>query len=370
MVPVAQFVSSANYLTVSFTDTSLNSPTSWAWDFGDGSPVNNSQNPIHTYSAPGLYAVTLTATNADGSSSITINLSIGIPQANFTFSPTLLVVIFTDTSTNFPVAWEWDFGDGNTSTNQNPTHTYATPGIYTVSLKAINAGGFTVKSRTIQVSDSPILPLPLREFILYRLPQGIDFDPELIDALIAKWQMYLAPLVTPPVNIDNVFYESSYPPLVNVLIASLVVYELLIDTANNLMLSLASTSGGQSSGSGSSSTSGSTGGIKKIVTGPTEVEFHNPAEILRNYFKQSNSSSNRIGQGNSPMDGIKNDICMLAQRLGIWLPICPPISAPVLAPLITSPTQESIGETSNYYGWVASKACAWVDYALYGFRCM
>jgi gliding motility-associated-like protein len=32
--------------------------------------------------------------------------------------------------------WTWDFGDGNTSASQNPSHTYATPGIYNVTLTA------------------------------------------------------------------------------------------------------------------------------------------------------------------------------------------------------------------------------------------
>lgn len=32
--------------------------------------------------------------------------------------------------------WDWDFGDGNTSTDQNPSHTYAAPGTYNVTLTA------------------------------------------------------------------------------------------------------------------------------------------------------------------------------------------------------------------------------------------
>src|SRR3954467_11954153 len=55
--------------------------------------------------------------------------------------PTPLNVAFTDLSTNTPTSWAWDFGDGGTSTVQNPTHTYATPGTYTVTLVATNAQG-------------------------------------------------------------------------------------------------------------------------------------------------------------------------------------------------------------------------------------
>jgi len=69
--PVASFtaqVTNGN-LSVSFTDTSTNHPTSWKWDFGDtSSPSNTSQveNPAHTFTAAGTYIVTLTATNAVG----------------------------------------------------------------------------------------------------------------------------------------------------------------------------------------------------------------------------------------------------------------------------------------------------------------
>ena len=57
-------------LTVEFTDTSANYPTSWTWNFGDGI-TSTEQNPTHTYSAPGTYTVTLTATNLAGSDTVT-----------------------------------------------------------------------------------------------------------------------------------------------------------------------------------------------------------------------------------------------------------------------------------------------------------
>lgn len=54
-------------LTVIFTDTSTNTPTSWLWEFGDGTTATT-QNPTHAFSA-GIWPVRLTATNAYGSSS-------------------------------------------------------------------------------------------------------------------------------------------------------------------------------------------------------------------------------------------------------------------------------------------------------------
>ena len=73
-LPVADFsASQANVCvgnSVSFTDLTTNSPTSWIWNFGDGSS-SNLQNPTHTYLNPGTYTVSLTATNANGSNTET-----------------------------------------------------------------------------------------------------------------------------------------------------------------------------------------------------------------------------------------------------------------------------------------------------------
>jgi PKD repeat protein len=61
-----------------------------------------------------------------------------IPVAAFTATETAnLTVNFTNTSVNSNI-YGWDFGDGNTSTLPNPTHTYAAPGQYTVTLLSSN----------------------------------------------------------------------------------------------------------------------------------------------------------------------------------------------------------------------------------------
>lgn len=56
--------------TVTFTDQSTNTPTSWSWTFGDGG-TSTDQNPAHAYTIAGTYTVALTATNAAGSNTIT-----------------------------------------------------------------------------------------------------------------------------------------------------------------------------------------------------------------------------------------------------------------------------------------------------------
>lgn len=69
-VPVADFtgtpLNGSKPLVVQFNDTTTNSPTAWAWDFGDGS-TSTVQNASHTYLVLGLHTVSLTASNGDGS---------------------------------------------------------------------------------------------------------------------------------------------------------------------------------------------------------------------------------------------------------------------------------------------------------------
>jgi PKD repeat protein len=66
-----------------------------------------------------------------------------------------LAVSFTDLSSNGPTSWLWSFGDGATSTEQSPTHTYAAPGLYDVSLTATNAAGSDTELRSAYVGVAP-----------------------------------------------------------------------------------------------------------------------------------------------------------------------------------------------------------------------
>jgi PKD repeat protein len=60
-----------------------------------------------------------------------------------------LTVRFTDTSVlcGPVVGWEWTFGDEGVSALQHPTHTYMTPGVYTVGLTARADGSATWQGR-------------------------------------------------------------------------------------------------------------------------------------------------------------------------------------------------------------------------------
>ena len=140
-------------LAVTFADTSTGSPTSWLWNFGDGTTSSAQNPPVHTYSAAGTYTVTLTATGPCGSNTRPYSVTVCNPiTANFTATPTSgpapLTVTFADTSIGSPTSWLWDFGDGATSTAMNPSHQYTTAGTYTVILTATNSCGSNSLTRT------------------------------------------------------------------------------------------------------------------------------------------------------------------------------------------------------------------------------
>jgi PKD repeat protein len=190
--PIADFSSKPTNgvapLTVSFKDLSANVPTSWLWSFGDDSVENaTEQNPIHTYTNPGNYTVSLNATNVDGSDTQTRTeyikvappetpraLPVGAaPAADFfgipTSGDTPLTVTFSDLSTNTPTSWNWSFSDDSreNATEQNPIHTFTNPGNYTVSLNAMNADGNDTQTRTEYIKANPAtVPLtpPVADF--------------------------------------------------------------------------------------------------------------------------------------------------------------------------------------------------------------
>jgi PGF-pre-PGF domain-containing protein len=62
-------------LTVQFTDTSIGSPASWSWNFGDGY-TSTERNPTHTYFSAGTYDVNLVVSNSSGTSSKTATITV------------------------------------------------------------------------------------------------------------------------------------------------------------------------------------------------------------------------------------------------------------------------------------------------------
>jgi PKD repeat protein len=157
-------------VTVNFTNYSTGNLTSRSWDFGDG---GNSivDSPSHTYTTAGSYPVTLTVTSAGGSDTETklgyIVVSAPPPVAQFSGTPLTgspgMTANFTDASTGVVSSWAWDFGDGSTSTTQNPSHSFANPGAYSITLTVTGSGGIDSERKVGYVVVGQ--PPPVADFV-------------------------------------------------------------------------------------------------------------------------------------------------------------------------------------------------------------
>lgn len=147
----------------------------YRWDLdGDGTPEvvgSGLTQTTHTYSAPGVWPVSLEVRNAAGESAwATLPGGIRVyPPVEADFASTQrrwsvpVTIQFTDHSRYEPQSWAWDFnGDGIIdSTERNPSWYYTNTGNYTVSLTVSNdfgTGGRSVSTITrtnfIQLPDT------------------------------------------------------------------------------------------------------------------------------------------------------------------------------------------------------------------------
>ena len=178
---------------VTFTNTSTGPGVlSYLWDFGDGS-TSNAISPAHTYTATGLYNVTLTVTNDNGcTDSVVKNNLIPVGQYNpsFTKPDSICInipVTFTNTSVPVPSAQTWDFGDGTTSTAVNPVKTYTAAGTYPVKLYTTYGSCSDSISNTIVVLDKPVAAFTAPSVAACQAPLTVNFQDQSTNAATWQW---------------------------------------------------------------------------------------------------------------------------------------------------------------------------------------
>ena len=136
-------------LEIILTDKSIGAD-SWYWDFGDGS-TSTLENPIHNYTSPGIYSVSLTVTNKLAGCSNTKKETVQVisETADFYSSDSVLCknspVGFTALNSN-PAnisSYTWRFGDGISITNSTNSinHQYSKASAYSVTLILKNIYG-------------------------------------------------------------------------------------------------------------------------------------------------------------------------------------------------------------------------------------
>jgi len=175
---------------VDFTDSSTESPTSWAWTISGTESVDwqwkagsaaTDQNPTATFLTSGSRTVGLTATNGNGTGTTETKTDYitasdpPAPVAAFSGTPlsgaTPLEVTFTDSSSGTPTSWEWKINNettpsgsdwewkaGSAYTDQNPIAIFNDPGQYDVYLKATNSYGYDEETKTDYITTSGNAP--------------------------------------------------------------------------------------------------------------------------------------------------------------------------------------------------------------------
>jgi PKD repeat protein len=136
-------------VTVNFTNLSTGDVDTCLWDFGDGETSTSCGDPVHTYTVPRLYTVSLTVngfgsdTSAESKTDyIKVYAAVSADfRADDIDGAAPHRVNFTYSATGSVDTCFWDFGDGTSTTCENVSHTYSSAGIYTVSLTVNGLGG-------------------------------------------------------------------------------------------------------------------------------------------------------------------------------------------------------------------------------------
>jgi PKD repeat protein len=156
--PAAPLTDQVATFTATVSPATGHSVTSYSWSFGDGtSATTSSPSTTHTYSRPGVYVATVTATDDVGqtaSASVQVTVTSSV-TASFTVSPNNPVpgqpVHFNGAASTGSAGatitnYAWDFGDGDpeeSGASATASHTYVDAGVYTVHLVVTDSGGRT-----------------------------------------------------------------------------------------------------------------------------------------------------------------------------------------------------------------------------------
>jgi gliding motility-associated-like protein len=155
-----------NQLRYTFIDRSV-SATGWSWDFGDNTNFSGQNPPAHTFPSFGTYTVKLTTTNGG----CTYTLSKQITVQDRTPSITGIDSIGCRPFNAHMRAegpdlgafrrYDWTFGDGSrvdTSQGGNAFHTYMLPGVFNVTLSALDTFGcrFTMTDTNLVHVNGPV----------------------------------------------------------------------------------------------------------------------------------------------------------------------------------------------------------------------
>lgn len=247
------------------------------------------------------------------------------------------------------VTTSWDFGDfkESSSNDRSPSYTYETAGFYTVTLR-VTIGEETIEqSQLVMVSEEENITTHLSDSIYNLIDNYIpkelgNMSMDQKVTYITKWQLYLGPLVNHEILPDKYQDELAYEGLENQLVMELAAWEYLnvqitalLARTNDFFSKFQS----QPEGSNSEEEDNNTR-IKKITTGPTEVEyFDRYSDSIASWWKYYIQAL----QPGGIIDELRVNLCTLAQRLDIYLPFCDKVRTSVVPKVVNHRKAGTLG---------------------------
>lgn len=153
-------------------------------------------------------------------------------------------------------------------------------------------------SDIVSALNAPDLTLPFQTILDNEIPIGLIVSSTFQTIVARKWRaLLLSKSNVALVDATELDPDTGWPLLYKYLIAKLVVYDYMLKVVKG-------TTGGD--------------GVKRIETGPSNVEFFDPFAMLKLYG------------GPDAVGALKSDICELASNLGLYLLLCGPRKVPVI----------------------------------------
>lgn len=155
--PRIGFTTVRDGLSVRFEPTIEGVVDSLEWVLGDGTNLRSDTAFTYQYASPNDYLVCILASSPCGNSQACEQVVVGCspPQAAFSLEIDRLTVILTDETTDVIDTYNYTFGDGSSTSGANVTHTYVTPGTYTICQTISNVCGMDQVCDTITLSCIP-----------------------------------------------------------------------------------------------------------------------------------------------------------------------------------------------------------------------